>query len=286
MELAPKGAIFFMATSRYVNTSFWKDNYVVDLDPSEKLLFLYFLTNPKTNIAGVYEIHLREAAFDTGFDIDMIKKILGRFQADGKMDYVNGWLIIKNFVKHQRINPSVRAGIERAIAASPKELGLKLLEHNNRGQTTVSLQSGYSLSPDSPQSGTLNLNSNLTINLNSKSSMGGELARPVEVISSLAVDRVSTKEIDHLMDTWEAVVGFKLKTNVKKNREYAGKLIKENSITDIEKMIQGVNLAADDQYAPRIANFVQLYRKWDDLKIWGRRQMSKQTQQQQRSFRV
>ena len=39
---------------RYINTKFWDDNYVIQLDPSEKLMFIYFITNPLTNICGIY----------------------------------------------------------------------------------------------------------------------------------------------------------------------------------------------------------------------------------------
>jgi hypothetical protein len=75
-----KGTGTNQMTNRYINTNFWKDNYIADLDPSEKLLFLYLITNPRTNIAGIYELNLREIAFDTGFDVDMVKKILARLR--------------------------------------------------------------------------------------------------------------------------------------------------------------------------------------------------------------
>jgi len=111
-----------MATQRLVSTNFWKDTYVIDLDPVQKLLFLYFLTNPRTTLAGVYELSIREAAFDTGIDKDMVEKILAKFCADGKMHYEKGWLVLRNFVKHQRLNPSIQKGIEKAVAELPEWL--------------------------------------------------------------------------------------------------------------------------------------------------------------------
>jgi len=36
---------------RYISTKFWDDEFIVNLDPIEKLLFMYFLTNPLTNVA-------------------------------------------------------------------------------------------------------------------------------------------------------------------------------------------------------------------------------------------
>lgn len=142
-----------MATQRLVNTNFWKDTYVIDLDPVQKLLFLYFLTNPRTTLAGVYEISLREVAFDTGIDRDMVEKIVAKFCADGKMHYERGWLILRNFVKHQRLNPSIEKGIARAVAELPKWLQDLVQEHSVIfNQQVLDLSDSYQSDTDSPQS--------------------------------------------------------------------------------------------------------------------------------------
>lgn len=111
-----------MAKKRYINTKFWDDNYITNLDPIEKLMFLYFITNPLTDICGVYEIPLRRMAFDTGIDKDMIIKILERFKNDDKIYYIDGWIYVKNFSKNQIINDSVQKGISRSISVVPKEI--------------------------------------------------------------------------------------------------------------------------------------------------------------------
>ncbi len=136
-----------MANQRLVNTNFWKDTYIIDLDPTQKLLFLYFLTNPRTSLAGVYEISLREVAFDTGIDRDMIEKILIKFCVDGKMYYGRGWLVLRNFVKHQRMNPSIQKGIEKAMAELPAWLR-EIVENFSAFYDQQKLDL-----PDSPQSG-------------------------------------------------------------------------------------------------------------------------------------
>jgi len=118
-----------MAKQRYINTKFWNDNYIVELDPIEKLLFLYFLTSPLTNVSGIYEISLRRVAFDTGIDKEMVNKILLRFEVDNKIKYENGWLAIKNFVKHQALNPKIQKGIEIEQGHAPKNL-LKWTENS------------------------------------------------------------------------------------------------------------------------------------------------------------
>jgi len=87
---------------RYINTKFWDDVYVQNLNPNEKLLFLYFLTNPLTNLIGIFEISFRRIAFDTGFDEKIIETIISKFTKDDKIFYLKGWVFIKNFSKNQK----------------------------------------------------------------------------------------------------------------------------------------------------------------------------------------
>ncbi|KKL46368.1 hypothetical protein LCGC14_2346280 [marine sediment metagenome] len=94
----------------------------MDLDPSEKLLFLYLLTNSMTNIAGIYELPLKRISFDTGFDRDMVEKILERFHDDEKVLYKNGWVAIRNWPKHQSSSATVLEGIKRCLKDAPESM--------------------------------------------------------------------------------------------------------------------------------------------------------------------
>lgn len=112
-----------MAKTRVINTVFWEDNYTGNLDPTEKLLFLYFLTNTSTNISGIYQITLKKVAVETGIDKDMVEKIIKRFSNDGKIFYIDGWLGIRNFIKHQnQKSPLVEKGIERELSEIPENI--------------------------------------------------------------------------------------------------------------------------------------------------------------------
>lgn len=111
-----------MAKQRYIQDSFWTDPYIEKLDPSEKLLFLYFLTNPLCNIAGAYEVRNSRVAYETGFDKEMVDKIKSRFVNDGKMLIADDWIILTNFAKHQTINPNVKAGMQRIINDLPDKV--------------------------------------------------------------------------------------------------------------------------------------------------------------------
>lgn len=116
-----------MAKQRIVNTKFWDDSYIVRLSPTTKLVFLYLLTNPLTNISGVYELPLRRAAFDVGIPEAEIQKIVSRFIADKKVIYCDGWVAIVNFLKYQTIhNPKVRQGIALELKKVPPSLLARL----------------------------------------------------------------------------------------------------------------------------------------------------------------
>lgn len=106
-----------------INTKFWDDDYTSNLDPIEKLMFLYLLTNTSTNISGIYEIPLKKIAMETGIDKEMVIKVIDRFSKDQKVFYQNGWICMKNFVKNQnQRSPKVITGIKNELNAVPKDI--------------------------------------------------------------------------------------------------------------------------------------------------------------------
>ncbi|MBA7532432.1 hypothetical protein ES705_24658 [subsurface metagenome] len=111
-----------MSKQRYLDTKFWDDSYIINKDPVEKLLFIYLLTNPLTNILGIYEISLGRIAFDTGIEQEMVLKILERFEKDNKVKYYKSYIALKNFTKYQKNNPKINKGIEILLKNVPKEL--------------------------------------------------------------------------------------------------------------------------------------------------------------------
>jgi len=110
-----------MAKERMINTRIWSDTWMSNLDPIEKLLFLYFLTNTYTNISGIYELPMKVAAVETGIDPSMFEKILPHLEP--KVVYKHGWVILPNFPKYQNTeNPKIMAGIQRELSTVPKEI--------------------------------------------------------------------------------------------------------------------------------------------------------------------
>lgn len=126
-----------MAKNRMVNTRFWDDNYITKLDPVEKLLFLYFLTNPVADSCGIYEIAVKRLAFDTGIEEEIVEKILKKFEESGKIFYLDGWVFVKNFFRYQVMNPDMKKGAQRSLANVPKEIMAKIKGIDTGWQTVL-----------------------------------------------------------------------------------------------------------------------------------------------------
>lgn len=69
-----------MGIKRIVDTSFWTDGKVDDFSPEDKYFMLYLLTNPFSTQLGIYEISIKQVAFQLGYSLDAVKVLLDRFE--------------------------------------------------------------------------------------------------------------------------------------------------------------------------------------------------------------
>jgi len=111
-----------MAKLRSVNTHFWQDDYICELPAEQKLLFLYLLTCPLSNIAGVYEITRRQICFDTGLTPEQLTAAITKFIADRKLFYADNYIMLVNHHKNQKLNPSMEKARRMIIKALPKRV--------------------------------------------------------------------------------------------------------------------------------------------------------------------
>lgn len=116
---------------RSVNTKFWQDAFIEELNPTEKLLFLYFLTNPLTNLVGIYEVTFKRISYDTGLNIETIRKGFERFETARKAFYMDGFIILPNFLKNQNLNANMKVAAIREFNALPKTLKDKLITNGS-----------------------------------------------------------------------------------------------------------------------------------------------------------
>lgn len=68
-----------------IEHDFWQDDYVLSLTPEERYFFLYLLSNGRTHALGCYELRMRVAEFETGYNADTIKKYINKFISAGKV---------------------------------------------------------------------------------------------------------------------------------------------------------------------------------------------------------
>jgi len=112
-----------MSKNTFFHTRFWQDTYICDLDPIEKLLFIYAITSPYLGLTGIYEVPLKYVAFETGLDKDMVVKIFNRFEQEGKVIYRNGWLCVVKYPKYQKFSgEKLLIAVENEISRVPKDI--------------------------------------------------------------------------------------------------------------------------------------------------------------------
>lgn len=87
--------------SRILYTKIWKDEFVAELNPTEKLLFIYFITNERVNIIHCYEVSDREIAFDTGMDRGIITRAKEKFQQAQKISFYKNYVLLRNADKYE-----------------------------------------------------------------------------------------------------------------------------------------------------------------------------------------
>lgn len=122
---------------RSVQDRFWSDGWVRKLNPLDRYLFLYILTNEHTNWCGIYELDIGMMAFESGIDREELQRsMLPRLAP--KAVYVDGWVYIPNWLRHHgsesgSISPTQQKGIEAAWKGVPERIRLKIKEIEEKG---------------------------------------------------------------------------------------------------------------------------------------------------------
>ena len=82
--------------TRILYTEIWQDDFFSELDPKEKLLFIYYLTNESVNIIHLYKCMPMRVSADTGIDTPIVLKAQEKFEKAGKIYFKNGYVYLKN----------------------------------------------------------------------------------------------------------------------------------------------------------------------------------------------
>jgi len=109
-----------MACYRQIHTHIWKDEWFLDLDADEKLLFIYLFSNELTSVAGIYKIPLKVIVFETGLDKAFVTKTLAKFAKAGKAYYEDGIAWVVNLRKYNESSSSkLQTRIETDLSMIP-----------------------------------------------------------------------------------------------------------------------------------------------------------------------
>jgi hypothetical protein len=108
-----------MAIFRKIHTSFWSDSFVSELENDYKLFYIYLMTNERTRQCGVYEITKKQIAFDLGYSIDKVSKLLTYFINRSKIKYneKTNEIALGNWLKYNSsTSPKVQSCINKEFS--------------------------------------------------------------------------------------------------------------------------------------------------------------------------
>lgn len=130
-----------MAIYRNVQMSFWTDPKVLeDFTPSERLLYLFLLTGPDTNLAGCYRITAKQIAFFTG--LNKVDELMRSLQEKHKVIFYDSEtreVLIVNWWKYNwTSSPKFRTTLHKMILMVQNESFRQFLLNKYNGTDTVS----------------------------------------------------------------------------------------------------------------------------------------------------
>lgn len=129
-----------MGTYRTISPTFWNDAKVSDcFTAGDKYVYLYLLTNPKTNICGCYELSRKQIVLDTGLEQGEIAEALDRLarvhQVIGFCEETREVLIYKwgryNWTRSEKLASAVRSVAEHIKCREFREYVLRTVEKRN-----------------------------------------------------------------------------------------------------------------------------------------------------------
>ena len=129
--------------------SFWTDPKISDtFSTDEKLLYLYLLTNPHTNLCGCYEVSMKQIAFEAGFTAQQAVKLMSSLMEKRVINYDENTrevLLINwskyNWTESEKFRKPLKAEIKKVRT----EKFRTYLEHLAYGIDTETDSDGYGM---------------------------------------------------------------------------------------------------------------------------------------------
>ena len=90
-----------MGKRTWIDSDIWSDTD--DLTMTEKVFYIYLLTNNQRNIAGYYKINPKYVALDMGIDKRKVETILSRHQKYWVYDKDTNQVLIPKFTRYNSV---------------------------------------------------------------------------------------------------------------------------------------------------------------------------------------
>lgn len=133
--------------TRIIQTRFWEDSLINELEPKFKLLFIYLITNKRIELTGIYELPITYIAMETGLTVSEVQK--GFEKISSKISYSKGYVIIKNHKKYQdysKGSEKQRAAFQREFDLLPESV--KTAFSSESGTSSQLVQDQFETSPE------------------------------------------------------------------------------------------------------------------------------------------
>lgn len=135
-----------LAKYRNVQFDFWTDSKVMDcFTPEDRYFYLYLMTNPHTSLCGCYEITASQMALETGYQKEVINKLIIRFTETHdviRYDSKTRELLLLNWYKYNwHGSEKTMIGVQKGIEQIKNEVFRLYLTNVYAGNTNVSI--GY-----------------------------------------------------------------------------------------------------------------------------------------------
>ena len=112
-----------MARYTNIHTQMWFDDKFTALDDDDKLLFIYLLTSPHSNMAGYYRLPKRYVAADLGKGLERVTEGFQNLIEIGFISYDNNSqiVLIHNYLRYNQIQNNNQAkGAIKVVNELPK----------------------------------------------------------------------------------------------------------------------------------------------------------------------
>ena len=243
-----KGA--FLLKTAMIKTNLWDDDEFYELNIDTKIVYLLLLTSPERGVGRIYKMSDRILSARSGLNIDQINICKKQLAKKKLVNFFEGWVQLtesSSFVQPVKGKLTVIT-LERELADIPENVLDKFL-----------LTDEISPVKDMSVSGETHVHDNDNDHDSVNDTDNVVYGKP---------------EINEMFSYWHEVVGYKIESNQKNNRNACSNLLKKYKAGGLKQLITAVSFAQNDKFAPRISDFISLQSRTNDLLAWAKKKGS------------